>query len=128
MLGSSPNGERPRAERTHIRLLPRAGVLSAAAQTLLLRGPVTLPGTEGAGRPSHLVGRCCRLLGAHGILLVVGEHDQANEAAHAEHQLLAREDGIAGAARGRGREGLTDTLKHVPEPQKQTHIFPNGGL
>lgn len=73
---------------------PQVGVLSAATQTLPLEGS-----RQGAGRPSHLVRGCLTLLGAHRILLVVGKHDQANEAAHAERHLLAGEDGIAGAAR-----------------------------
>lgn len=50
-------------------------------------------------RPSHLVRRCLSLLAAQGKLLVIGKHDQANEAAYAEHDLLAGEHRIAGTTK-----------------------------
>lgn len=74
---------------------------------------------RGLKRPSHLVRGCLSLLGAHGILLVVGEHDQANEAAHTEDYLLAREDCIAGAtkeASAKEKEGVNRYPWHVPNP------------
>lgn len=77
---------------------------------------------RGPGRPSHLVRGCLTLLDAYGILFVVGKHDQANEAAYAEDQLLAREDRIAGAAkeaRVKGSGGINRYLHHVPESQKR---------
>lgn len=59
------------------------------------------------------------------MLLVIGEHDQANETAHAEDHLLAREDCIAGAARDqcKGNRVLIDAFRHVPKFQKAD---PNG--
>lgn len=89
----------PQWKTTYIHFLPKVRVLSAANQTLLLGGQAGPHGQRRVpGRTSHLVRGCLSLLGAHSILLVVDKHDQANEAAHAEDQLLAREDGIAGAA------------------------------
>lgn len=79
---------------------------------------------RGPGRPSHLVRGCLTLLDAYGILFVVGKHDQANEAAYAEDQLLAREDRIAGAAkeaRVKGSGGLTDTSIMFLSPRRETH-------
>lgn len=70
------------------------------------------------------------LLGTHGTLLVVDKHDQANEAAHAEDHLLAREDCIAGAAKRpvpTKPRLLIDTLRHASEPQKtDRYPDPNG--
>lgn len=56
-----------------------------------------------ANRPSHLVRGCLLLLGAHIIFLIIGKHDQTNEATHTEGHLLAGEHCIAGAAKDRGR-------------------------
>ena len=103
----------PEQEGLSIHFPPRVGVSPAATQTLPLGGPGV-----GAGRPSHLVRGCLSLLGAHGILLVVGEHDQANKAAHAEDHLLAREDGVAGAAKEASAKQGDGVSRHVPKPQK----------
>ena len=73
---------------------------------------------QGAGRPSHLVRGCLTLLGAHRILLVVGKHDQANEAAHAERHLLAGEDGVAGAAREASAKRAEGVSRPIPTSQK----------
>lgn len=80
---------------------------------------------RGGGGSSHLVRGCLHLLGAHGILLVVGEHDQANEAAHAEDHLLAGEDGVAGAARG---PVPSASEQRGPSPRKGSRVLPNGGV
>lgn len=61
-------------------------------------------------RPSHLVRGCLLFLGAHVIVLIIGKHDQTNEAAHAEGHLLAREHCIAGAAKDRDN---MNTLTHA---------------
>lgn len=92
-----------------------------------LEGPWLAPfgHKRGLGRPPHLVRGCLTLLDAHGMLLVVGEHHQANEAAHAEDHLLAREDCIAGAAKeakAKQRGGSTDNLTTSLSPRKQTHV------
>lgn len=80
---------------------------------------------EGAARVgeccAHLVGGDVGAAGDQRVLAVVDEHDEAGEAAEAQHDLLAGEHGVAGAAGARGASEVGREGGGIPTHPLPTH-------
>lgn len=85
----------------------RAALMFSGSPVPPRRGPRDAGG-------AHLVGGGQALGSCERVLLVVGEHDEAHDAAEGQHNLLAGEHGVAGAvgsSRALGRAwGQDDSL------------------
>lgn len=92
---------------------PAGARVASEQQTSATSGPNASP-PQVAEAPAdcgaaNLVRGGAVLLWGQWSLLVVGKHDQTSEAAEAEHDLLAREHGIAGAGASEEETSLQST-------------------